>query len=56
MDCDVSDSSRLELTYETQKGDDSRFNIGQIHCDKDPLMGCDPFTLGAMGQPAHKAG
>ena len=56
LDWDMSDSARLELTYETQKGDDARFNIGQIHCDKDPLMGCDPFTLGAMGQPAHKAG
>lgn len=56
LDWDMSESETLEFTFETQQGDDSRFNIGQIHCDKDPLMGCDPYTLGAMGQPAHKAG
>ena len=56
LDWDLSDSSRLEFTYENQKGSDKRFNIGQIHCDKDPLLGCDPYTLGAMGQPSHKAG
>tara|TARA_B100000902_G_scaffold7987_1_gene10121 strand:- start:1599 stop:4397 length:2799 start_codon:yes stop_codon:yes gene_type:complete len=56
LDWDLSDTSRLQLTYENQKGSDNRFNIGQIHCDKDPLMGCDPYTLGKMGQPGHKAG
>ena len=56
LDWDLSDTSKLQLTYENQKGSDDRFNIGQIHCDKDPLMGCDPYTLGKMGQPSHKAG
>ena len=56
LDWDMSSSETLALTYEVQKGDDTRYNIGQIHCDKDPLMGCNPYTLGAMGQPAHKAG
>lgn len=56
LDWDISDTSTLEFTYETQEGSDKRFNVGQIQCDKDPLMGCDPYTLGKMGQPSHKAG
>ena len=56
IDYDLSDTSSLALTYEKQKGDDKRFNIGQIYCKQDSLMGCDPFELGNMGEPMHKAG
>ena len=56
LDREIGDSARLQLTYEAQSGDDKRFNIGQIYCSKDPLLGCDPFSLGTMGQPSHKAG
>lgn len=56
VDYDLSDTSSLSLTYEQQKGKDSRFNIGQIYCAKDPLLGCDPYQLGDLGQPMHKAG
>ena len=56
IDYDLNDSSTLELTYERQHGEDTRFNIGQIYCAKDALLGCDPYQLGTLGQPMHKAG
>ena len=56
LDYDLSDTSKLEFTYERQTGKDARFNIGQIYCAKDPLLGCDPYQLGDLGQPMHKGG
>ena len=56
IDWDINDTTLLELTYQVNEGEDKRFNIGQIYCDKDPLMGCDPYTLGKMGQGSHSAG
>ena len=43
LDWDIDDTTLLELTYQESNGEDNRFNIGQIYCAKDPLMGCDPL-------------
>ena len=56
LDWDIDDTTLLELTYQESNGEDNRFNIGQIYCAKDPLMGCDPFKLGTMGQGSAPSG
>ena len=56
MDFDVTDKTQIEFTYDYQKGDDNRQNIGINFCQQDPLFGCSPFTKGLIGQPAHPNG
>ena len=56
IDFDMSDKTQLEFTYDYQKGDDNRQNIGINYCEQDPLFGCSPFTKGIIGQPAHPNG
>ena len=56
IDFDISDKTQLEFTYDYQKGDDNRQNIGINYCEQDPLFGCSPFTKGLIGQPAHPNG
>ena len=56
IDFDMSDKTQIEFTYDYQKGDDNRQNIGINFCQQDPLFGCSPFTKGIIGQPAHPNG
>ena len=56
IDFDMSDKTQIEFTYDYQKGDDNRQNIGINFCEQDPLFGCSPFTKGIIGQPAHPNG
>ena len=56
IDFDISDSTSMELTYDYQKADDDRQNIGHNVCQQDPLFGCSPFDRGVFGQPAHVNG
>ncbi len=56
IDFDISEKTQMELTYDYQKGDDKRQNIGINYCQIDPLFGCSPFTKGVIGQPSHPNG
>ena len=56
LDFDVNEDTQIEFTYDYQKGDDNRQNIGINFCQQDPLFGCSPFTKGLIGQPAHPNG
>ena len=56
LDFDVNEDTQIEFTYDYQKGDDKRQNIGINFCQQDPLFGCSPFTKGLIGQPAHPNG
>ena len=56
LDFDVNEDTQIEFTYDYQKGDDKRQNIGINFCEQDPLFGCSPFTKGLIGQPAHPNG
>ena len=56
IDFDMSDKTQIEFTYDYQKGDDNRQNIGINFCQQDPLFGCSPVTKGLIGQPAHPNG
>ena len=56
IDFDLSDSTSMEFTYDYQKADDDRQNIGHNVCQQDPLFGCSPFDKGVFGQPAHVNG
>ena len=46
LDYDVDDKTSIELTYDYQKADDNRQNIGINYCLQDPLFGCSPFEVG----------
>ena len=56
IDFDISDRTSFEFTYDYQKADDNRQNIGVNFCESDPLFGCSPFTVGSIGQTAHVNG
>ena len=56
IDFDMNEKTSFELTYDYQKADDNRQNIGINFCESDPLFGCSPFTVGSIGQTAHPNG
>jgi len=56
IDFDMNEKTSFELTYDYQKADDNRQNIGINFCESDPLFGCSPFTVGYIGQTAHPNG
>ena len=56
IDFDMNEKTSFELTYDYQKVDDNRQNIGINFCESDPLFGCSPFTVGSIGQTAHPNG
>jgi outer membrane receptor protein involved in Fe transport len=56
IDFDMNEKTSLEFTYDYQKADDNRQNIGINFCESDPLFGCSPFTVGSIGQTAHVNG
>ena len=56
LDYDVDDKTSIELTYDYQKADDNRQNIGINYCLQDPLFGCSPFEVGLIGMPSHPNG
>jgi len=56
IDFDMNEKTSFEFTYDYQKADDNRQNIGINFCESDPLFGCSPFTVGSIGQTAHPNG
>ena len=56
IDFDINDTTSLEFTYDYQKADDNRQNIGVNFCAQDPLFGCSPFEKGFIGQTSHVNG
>ena len=56
IDFDMNEKTSFEFTYDYQKADDNRQNIGINFCESDPLFGCSPFTVGYIGQTAHPNG
>ena len=56
IDFDMNEKTSVEFTYDYQKADDNRQNIGVNFCESDPLFGCSPFTVGSIGQTAHVNG
>ena len=56
IDFDMNEKTSFEFTYDYQKADDNRQNIGVNFCESDPLFGCSPFTVGSIGQTAHVNG
>ena len=56
IDFNMSEKTSFEFTYDYQKADDNRQNIGVNFCESDPLFGCSPFTVGSIGQTAHPNG
>jgi iron complex outermembrane receptor protein len=56
IDFNMNEKTSFEFTYDYQKADDNRQNIGINFCESDPLFGCSPFTVGSIGQTAHPNG
>jgi outer membrane receptor protein involved in Fe transport len=56
IDFDMNEKTSFEFTYDYQKADDNRQNIGVNFCESDPLFGCSPFTVGSIGQTSHVNG
>lgn len=56
IDFDMNEKTSFEFTYDYQKADDNRQNIGINFCESDPLFGCSPFSVGSIGQTSHVNG